>query len=93
MRRLDRWFALVVGGGFVVLAEALAESVAYQKRRIDPLPGVQGSELLVARLLHEGGIALVASLTALTLYFELRSPRPSWPRMAYVLGVSAMVPI
>ena len=30
-------------------------------------------------------------LTALVLGVELRSPRPSLPRMAYVLGVSAMV--
>jgi hypothetical protein len=38
-RRLDRWFALVVGGGFVVLANALAGSIAFQDRWIDPLLG------------------------------------------------------
>ena len=41
-RRLDRWFALVVGGGFVVLAEALAGSIAFQDRWIDPLLGAGG---------------------------------------------------
>ena len=89
-RKLDRWFALVVGGGFVVLAEALAGSIAFQDRWIDPLLGAVVSDLL-ARTLHDGGIALVVVLTALMLCAELRSQRPSLPRVAYVLGVSAMV--
>ncbi len=89
-RRLDRWFALVVGGGFVVLAEALAGSIAFQDRWIDPLLGAVGSDLF-ARTLHVGGIVLVVLLTALMLRVELRSQRPSSPRVAYVLGVSAMV--
>jgi hypothetical protein len=89
-RRLDRWFALVVGGGFVVMAEALAGSIAFQDRWIDPLLGVVGSDLF-SRTLHDGGIALVVMLTALVLCVELRSQQPSLPRVAYVLGVSAMV--
>jgi hypothetical protein len=89
-RRLDRWFALVVGGGFVVLADALTGSIAFQGRWIDPLLGAVGSDLL-AHTLHDGGIILVAILTALMLGVELRSQRPSLPRAAYVLGVSAMV--
>ena len=89
-RRLDRWFALVVGGGFVVLAEALAGSIAFQDRWIDPLLGARWSDVF-ARTLHEGGIASVVILTALVLCVELRSQRPSLPRVAYVLGVSAMV--
>ena len=89
-RRLDRWFALVVGGGFVVVAEALAGSIAFQDRWIHPLLGAGGSEVF-ARTLREGGIALVVILTALMLRVELQSQRPSLPRVAYVLGVSAMV--
>ena len=89
-RRLDRWFALVVGGGFVVVAEALAGSIAFQDRWIDPLLGASGSELF-ARTLRDGGIAVVVVLTALVLGVELRAQRPSLPRMAYMLGVSAMV--
>ncbi len=89
-RRLDRWFALVVGGGFVVLAEALAGSIAFQDRWIDPLLGAVGADLF-ARTLRDGGIVLVVILTALMLRVELRSQRPSLPRVAYVLGVSAMV--
>jgi hypothetical protein len=89
-RRLDRWFALVVGGGFVMLAEALAGSIAYQNRWIDPLLGAGGAGLL-AHTLHNGGIVVVVILTALMLSAELRSQRPSLPRVAYVLGVAAMV--
>jgi hypothetical protein len=89
-RRLDRWFALVVGGGFVVVAEALAGSIVFQDRWIDPLLGADGADAL-ARTLHDGGILLVVVLTVLMLRVELRSQRPSLPRMAYVVGVSAMV--
>jgi hypothetical protein len=89
-RRLDRWFALVVGGGFVVLAEALAGSIAFQDRWIDPLLGAGWSDVF-ARTLRGGGIVFVVILTALMLRVELRSQRPSLPRVAYVLGVSAMV--
>jgi hypothetical protein len=89
-RRYDRWFALVVGGGFVVLAEALAGSIAFQDRWLDPLLGASGSEVF-ARTLRDGGIVFVVVLTALMLRVELRSQRPSLPRAAYVLGVSAMV--
>ena len=89
-RRLDRWFALVVGGGFVVLAEALAGSIAFQDRWIDPLLGTGWSDVF-ARTLRDGGIVFVVILTALMLTVELRSQRRSLPRVAYVLSVSAMV--
>ena len=89
-RRLDRWYALVVGGGFVVLAEALAGSIAFQDRWLDPLLGAGGSDVF-ARTLHDGGIAFVVILSALMLSVELRSQRPSLPRVAYIVGVSAMV--
>ena len=89
-RRIDRWFALVVGGGFVVLAEALAGSIAYQDRWIDLLLGAGWADLL-ARKLRDGGIVFVVILTAMMLYAELRSQRPSLPRVSYVLGVSIMV--
>jgi hypothetical protein len=89
-RRLDRWFALVVGGGFVVLAEALAGSIAFQDRWLDPLLGAGGSDAF-ARALREGGIAFVVILTEVILCLELLSQRPSLPRVAYILGLSAMV--
>jgi hypothetical protein len=89
-RTLDRWFALVVGGGFVVVAEWLTGSIAVQERWIDPLLGSVGSNLL-ARVLHDGGIAIVVVLTALMLRAELRSQRPSLPRIGYILSVATMV--
>ena len=89
-RRLDRWFALVVGGGFVVLANALAGSIAFQDRWIDPLLGEALCDT-VARTLRDGSIVVVVTITALMLLVELRSPRPSPPRVAYVVGVSAIV--
>ncbi|HEX2484607.1 MAG TPA: hypothetical protein VHQ66_04875 [Myxococcota bacterium] len=89
-RRLDRWFALVVGGGVVVVAEAVSGSIAFQDRWVDPLLGPVWSDAL-ARTLREGGMAFVVTLTALMLGVELRSQRPSLPRVAYVLGVSGMV--
>ena len=89
-RRLDRWFALVVGGGFVVLANALAGSIAFQDRWIDPLLG-EGVSDTFARTLRDGSIVVVVIMTALVLRVELRSKRPSLPRVAYVLGVSAIV--
>lgn len=89
-RTLDRWFALVVGGGFVVVAEALTGSIAVQDRWIDPLLGPVMTELL-ARTLHDGGIAIVVVLTALMLRAEWRSRRPSLPRVGYILSVATMV--
>ena len=89
-RRLDRWFALLVGGGFVVLANVLAGSIAFQDRWIDPLLGAGVSDTFV-RTLRDGSSIFVVIMTALVLRVELRSQRPSLPRVAYVLGVSAMV--
>ena len=89
-RRLDRWFALVVGGGVVVLAELLTGSIAFQERWVVPVLGA-GWSAAVTRTVRDGGIGLVLGLTALMLVVELRSRRPSPPRMAYLLGLSAMV--
>jgi hypothetical protein len=89
-RRLDRWFALVVGGGVVVVADALTGSIAFQERWVDPLLGKVWSHAF-ARTLHDGGIAFVVVLTLAFLWVESRSQRPSLPRTAYVLGVSGMV--
>jgi hypothetical protein len=89
-RQLDRWFALLVGGGFVVLADALSESIAFQERWVDPLLGSSLSGVL-AHALRNGGIAVVAIVTAGMLLVELRSERPSLPRVGYVVGVSGMV--
>ena len=74
-RRLDRWFALVVGGGFVVLANALAGSIAFQDRWIEPLLGASALDTF-ARTLRDGSVVFVVILTALMLRVELRSQPP-----------------
>jgi len=89
-RRLDRGFALLVGGGVVVLVDALTGSIAFQERWLDPLLGALASDAL-ARTLRTGGIVLVVALTVGMLLVELRAPRRSLPRAGYVLGVSGMV--
>jgi len=89
-RRLDRWYALVVGGGFVVLAEALAGTIAYHEQWVDPLLGAIGADRAVDAL-RGGGVLVVAGLTVLMLRAELGSPQGSLPRAIYVVGVSAMV--
>jgi hypothetical protein len=88
-RRVDRCFALLVGGGLVVLAEALAGSIAFQERWIDPLLGAGVSDDL-AHAVRAGSIVCVVSLSALMLRVELHAERPSLPRLAYVLGLSGM---
>ena len=89
-RRLDRLFALVVGGGFVVLANALSGSIAFQDRWIDPWLGEALSDTFV-HTLRGVSVVLVVALTAVVLWVEVRSQRPSMPRLAYVLGVSTIV--
>jgi hypothetical protein len=89
-RRLDRWFALLVGGGFVVLANALAGSIAFQERWVDPLLGGALSDAVV-QAVGNGSMFLVLGLTALMLGVELRSPHPSLQRVAYVASVSTIV--
>jgi hypothetical protein len=89
-RRLDRWYSLVVGGGFVVLAQALAGSIAFQDQWLDPLFGASVAEA-VASAVSDGGVVIVVILTALMLAAELRAQRPSMPRVAYVCGIGAMV--
>src|SRR6478736_4678509 len=49
------WFAVVVGGGFVVLANALAGSIAFQDRWIEPVLGA-GALDAFARTLRDGSI-------------------------------------
>jgi hypothetical protein len=89
-RRLDRCFALVVGGGFVVLANTLAGSVAFQDRWIDPLLGEAFSETF-ATMLRDGSIIVIVTLIALMLRVEVRSQRPSVARVAYIASVGTIV--
>ena len=88
-RRLDRFFALAVGGVLVFVADILAGAVAYQDQWVDRwFPtwivsaenGIRGGALL----------ALFA-ITAVVLFAELRTPQWSLPRVLYIIGLAVMV--
>lgn len=91
-RRLDRFFALTVGGLLVFVADILAGAVAYQDDWIDRWSFLNW---LVA---EENGIRNSATLvllvvTAATVFAELRSSNRSWPRLLYIIGIAVMVGI
>jgi TonB family protein len=88
-RRLDRFFALTVGGALVFVADILAGAVAYQDQWIDRwFPawivsaenGIRGGAML----------ALLAT-TVIILFVELRTPQWSLPRVLYIIGLAVMV--
>jgi hypothetical protein len=91
-RRLDRIFALGVGGALVFLADILAGSAAYQDLWIDRwlvpawLASKQGAIREVALL-----VLFVAA--AVMLAEEARAQRRSLPRVLYILGLVAMVAV
>ena len=90
-RRLDRLFALGVGGALVVVVEALAGTTLFQDvwvetSWVDPewLAGASGILRIVAT-------ALILAMTLALLGSEARAPSASLPRILYVVGVAAMV--
>jgi hypothetical protein len=91
-RRLDRIFALGVGGALVFLADILAGAVAYQDLWIDRwlIPAWLASKQAGIR---EAALLVLLVATALMLVAEARAPRRSLPRVLYILGLAAMVAI
>ena len=88
-RRLDRLFALGVGGALVVVVEAILQTdffrdVASSWIDLERLDDISEPLRIVAT-------ALVAVLTAALLGHELKARRVSLPRILYVVGVTAMV--
>jgi hypothetical protein len=89
-RRLDRWYALGVGGALVLVAEVVAGSVAFPHlwidRWVDPrwVAGAQ-SELRIA------GTAVLIGATLVLVAREARAGARSLPRALYVLSIAAMV--
>jgi hypothetical protein len=69
-----------VGGGSSCWRTPWPGSIAFQDRWIDPLLG-DGLSDTFARMLRDGSIVVVVIMTALVLRVELRSQRPSCPRM------------
>ena len=91
-RRLDRIFALGVGGALVFLADILAGAVAYPDLWINRwlLPAWIASNQGAIR---EAALLVLLVATAFMLFAEARAPRRSLPRVLYILGLAAMVAI
>jgi hypothetical protein len=91
-RRLDRIFALGVGGVLVFLADILAGSAAFQDLWIDPwlIPAWLASH---QEGIREAALLVLLVATAFMLVAEARAPRCSLPRVLYVIGLAAMAAI
>ena len=88
-RRLDRFFALAVGGVLVFVADILAGSVAYQDQWADRwFPAWIVS---AANGIRGGAMLALLAFTAVILFAELRTPQWSLPRVLYIIGLAMMV--
>src|SRR5215831_4815122 len=88
-RRLDRFFALAVGGVLVFVADILAGSVAYQDQWADRwFPAWIVS---AANGIRGGTMLALLAFTAYILFAELRTPQWSLPRVLYIIGLAMMV--
>jgi TonB family protein len=88
-RRLDRFFALTVGGALVFVADILAGAVAYQDQWVDrwfPAWIVSAENGI-----RGGAMFALLGITAITLFAELRMPQWSLPRVLYIVGLAVMV--
>jgi hypothetical protein len=89
-RRLDRFFALAVGGLLIFVADILAGTVVYQDQWIGRWSFM--TWIVSAQDGIRGGAMLALFLvTAAMLFAELRQPRWSLPRVLYIIGVAVMV--
>lgn len=88
-RRLDRAFALGVGGALIFGAEVLAGRVAFQATWVDPVidPGRLAG---VSETARAAGSVIVAVATVVMLALEFHGRRPSAARTLYITGVSLM---
>ena len=91
-RRMDRLFALGVGGVLVFLADILAGAIAYHDLWVGRwfVPAWLASAQAGVR---QGAMLVLLAVTAAMLVAEARAPRRSLPRVLYVLGIAAMVAI
>src|SRR5213594_4205256 len=89
-RRMDRFFALAVGGVLVFVADILAGAVAYQDQWIDRW---SFAAWIVSAQdgIRSGGMLTLLIATAAVLFAEFRAPRWSLPRVLYIVGIAVMV--
>ena len=91
-RRMDRLFALGVGGVLVFLADILAGAVTYHDLWVGRWP-VAGWLASAQDGVRQGATLALLAMTAAMLFAEARAPRRSLPRVLYLLGIAAMVAI
>jgi hypothetical protein len=91
-RRLDRLFALGIGGVLVFVADLLAGAVAYQDQWMNRWPFLE-SIVSAQDQIRTGGTVVLLIITAVMLFAELRLPRFSVPRFLYIIGMAVMVGI
>ena len=89
-RRMDRIFALCVGGVLVLLADLLAGSAAFQDRLVGRWD-FSATLLSAQDEVRTGASIVLAVATAAFLIVEFRAPQWSLPRVLYVLGIAGMV--
>jgi hypothetical protein len=89
-RRLDRFFALTVGGVLVFVADILAGAVAYQDQWIDRW-SFAGWIVSAQSGIRGGAILALFIATAIILFAEARATRWSLPRVLYIIGIAVMV--
>lgn len=89
-RRLDRFFALGVGGVLVFIADLLAGAIAYQDEWMHRWPFLESIVSRQNEIRIGGAVALVV-ITLTMLFAEVRRARFSIPRLLYILGMAIMV--
>jgi hypothetical protein len=91
-RRMDRLFALAVGGILIFVADILAGAVVYQDLWVDRW-AFTASLVAAQDEIRTGAAFVLIAATAAVLLAELRSSRWSIARVLYVLGIAIMVAI
>jgi hypothetical protein len=89
-RRLDRGYALAVGGLLVVVAEVIAGTVCFIDLWIDPWLDPTRVAAAADTIAVAATAVAVASTVAMVVR-EACSRRPSAPRALYLTGIGAMV--
>lgn len=93
-RRMDRFYALGIGGVLVFVVDLLAGGVAHQDVWVDPWLVPAGLTARAAQdTLRAGAMLVLLASTAAMLCAEARAARRSLPRMLYVLGIAAIVAV
>ena len=89
-RRIDRAYALVVGGVFVILAEAFTGYIAFQEVWVDPWIDPAWLES-IRPTVRAVGLGLVGAAALAMGVLDVLTGRPSVARMGYVVGMGLMV--